>query len=97
MIHLFKKLTSAFCIPAIFIMSFAPLAEAKDTAGQCVNGLTQQQIDRLYKVGVQESRIAEMCQDATQVPASSTSLLLLTKSLLLRRLINVSQTSMRCG
>lgn len=63
-----KKLTNSLCISALFIVSFAPLAQAKVTADQCVNGLTQAQIDRLYQINVQESRIAEMCRDSALDP-----------------------------
>ncbi|HAZ12133.1 MAG TPA: hypothetical protein DCY86_05045 [Bdellovibrionales bacterium] len=63
-----KKLTHALCVAAIFIVSFAPVAEAKVTADQCSNGLTQAQIDQLYKINVQETRIAEMCHDSALDP-----------------------------
>ena len=48
---------------------------ARVDAGQCVNGLTQVQIDRLYEMKIQEGRIQEMCRDGALQPSKLNDLI----------------------
>lgn len=47
---------------SVFVLS--PVANARVSAGQCVNGMDDLQINRLYEIGVIEERILEMCKDS---------------------------------
>lgn len=57
-------LRSTFLWLCISVFFLSPIAEAKVSAGQCVNGMNDLQINRLYEIGVVEDRILEMCKDS---------------------------------
>ncbi len=64
MIHKITSLVLIFVLLHINIeYSYATVS-----AGQCSNGITQDQIDKLYSLGVNESKIEEICADSSIDP-----------------------------
>ncbi|TNE98562.1 MAG: hypothetical protein EP326_09615 [Deltaproteobacteria bacterium] len=57
-------LKSTFLWISMYFFLVSPVAMAKVSASQCVNGMDDLQINRLYEIGVIESRIEEMCKDS---------------------------------
>ncbi|MBT6325552.1 MAG: hypothetical protein HOJ35_06255, partial [Bdellovibrionales bacterium] len=62
-----NKITSIVLIFALLHMNIE-YSYATVSAGQCNNGLTQTQIDKLYSMGVNESKIEEICADSSIDP-----------------------------
>lgn len=69
MLRTSRSLLSLLLVALLWFQSL-PQVWAAVSAGECVNGLSQAQIDQLYSIGVKESRIQEMCADSSLNPAS---------------------------